>query len=109
MRAHRRTAHGIDLDTHAIREFCQKWRILDLRVFGSILRDDFGPDSDIDFLADFPADADWDICDHMDMEEELAAIVGRRVDLVSRSAIEASRNRFYIKEILGTAEPIGAN
>lgn len=102
------TVHGIDLDTPAIHEFCRKWEILDLRVFGSYLRDDFGPDSDIDFLADFPSDAEWDICDHMDMEEELAAIVGRPVDIISRSAVDASRNRFYIKEILGTAEPIGA-
>jgi predicted nucleotidyltransferase len=102
------TAHGIDLDSEAIRSFCAKWKIRELSVFGSILRDDFRPDSDIDFLADFEMNAGWDAFDHMDMEEELAKIVGRKVDLVGRSAIEASRNRFYKKEILSTAEPIRA-
>ncbi len=67
--------HGIDLDSLALHAFCDKWKIVELRVFGSILRDDFRPDSDIDFLADFDPDADWDLFDHMDMEEELAAIV----------------------------------
>ncbi len=101
-------AHGIDLDSPAIREFCRKWKIRELKVFGSILRDDFRPDSDIDFLADFDEDCEWDLFDHVDMKVELAGIVGREVDLVSRSGVEASRNRFYIKEILGTAESIHA-
>src|SRR5438445_12120793 len=99
-------AHGIDLGSAAIREFCRKWKIRELRVFGSILRDDFGPQSDVDFLADFLHEQDWDLFDHFDMEEELTAIVGRPVDLVSRSAVDASRNRFYKKEIRLTAEPI---
>src|SRR5712692_3511361 len=102
------TAHGINLNSEAIRDFCARWRIKELSVFGSILRDDFRPDSDVDFLADFDEDAEWGICDHMDMEEELGTIVGRKVDLVGRSAIEASRNRFYKKEILSTAEPVSA-
>ena len=101
-------AHGIDLGSEAIREFCRKWKIRELRVFGSILRDDFGPQSDVDFLADFLDEEDRDLSDHFDMEEELAAIIGRPVDLVSRSAVEASRNRFYKKEILSTSEPIHA-
>ena len=100
------TVNGFDLVTHTLREFCAKWKIKELRVFGSILRDDFRPDSDIDFLVEFEDDADWELFDHFDMEEELAAIVGRKVDLVSRSSIEASRNRFRKKEILSTAEPV---
>jgi hypothetical protein len=99
-------AHGIDLGQDAIRQFCDKWKIRELRVFGSILRDDFRADSDVDFLADFDEDVERDAFDHMDMEDELANIVGRKVDLVSRSAVEASGNRFYIREILGKAELI---
>lgn len=100
--------HGIDLDSDAIRAFCRKWKIREMSVFGSILRDDFGPDSDIDFLIDHEEDADWDLFDHFDMEEELAGIVRRNVDLVDRGAIENSRNRFRKREILSTAEPIHA-
>ena len=102
------TLHGIDLGTEALGQFCRKWKIRELSVFGSILRDDFRPESDIDFLVEFEKDAEWDLFDRMDMEDELAQIVGREIDLVSKSAIEASRNRFYKKEILGTAEPIHA-
>jgi predicted nucleotidyltransferase len=99
-------AHGIELDTEAIRDFCRRWKIRELSVFGSILRDDFRPDSDVDFLVDFDEDAEWDLFDHFDMEEELAEVVGRRVDLVARAVIEQSRNRLRKREILSTAEPI---
>lgn len=101
-------AHGIDLNTEAIRDFCRKWKIRELSVFGSILRHDFRPDSDIDFLVDYEASAEWDLFDRCDMEEELAGIVGRTVDLVDRGAIEASRNRLRKREILSTAEQIVA-
>ena len=102
-------AHGIDLGTPALRDFCRKWKFRELAVFGSILRDDFRPDSDIDFLADFHEDAEWDMFDHMEMEEQLAGIVGRRVDIVSRPAVERSRNRFRKKHILSTAETVIAD
>ena len=98
--------HGINLETSALEEFCRRWKISDLRVFGSILRDDFDAESDVDFLADFDDTIERDAFDHMEMEDELASIVGRKVDLVSRSAIEASGNRFYLKEIFATAEPV---
>ena len=100
--------HGIDLDSLAIREFRAKWKVRELGVFGSILRDDFRPDSDIDFLIEFQPDSEWDLFDHMDMEEELARIVGREVDLLTRYSVETSENRFYKREILSTAELIDA-
>ena len=100
--------HGIDLDSPAIREFCSKWRINELCVFGSILTDNFRENSDVDFLADFGKDPDWDLCDHMDMEDELSVIVGREVDLITRYSVESSANRFRKEEILSTAEPVCA-
>jgi len=93
-------AHGIDLNSQAIRVFCRKWNIVELSVFGSILREDFRPDSDVDFLADFDPAAQWDLCDHMDMKEELGLIVGREVDLLTKYSVISSGNRFYKKAIL---------
>lgn len=101
-------AHGIDLNTPEIAAFCRRWKIRELRVFGSILRDDFRQDSDIDFLAEYNDDADWDLRDHMNMEDELAALLGREVDVLDREGVEASSNRFLKREILRSAERVYA-
>ena len=100
MRAH------IALDQEKIAEFCQRWKITEFALFGSVLRDDFRPDSDVDVLATFASDADWSLFDHVDMQEELSALFGRKVDLVSRRAIERSDNWIRRKAILNTAEQI---
>jgi hypothetical protein len=89
-----------------LEEFCRRWGITEVALFGSVLRDDFGPDSDIDLLARFSPEARWSIFDHIDMEDELAEIFGRKVDLVSRSAIEESENTRRKKAILNSAEVI---
>ncbi len=101
--------HGIDLNSHAIHEFCRKWKIKELCIFGSILRDDYRPDSDIDLLADYEQDAEWDLFDHMEMEEDLGQIVGRSVDVLDRIGVETCRNRFLKSEILSSIEPIHAS
>jgi len=85
--------------------FCRRWRIAELRVFGSALREDFRPDSDLDLLVRFAPDADWSLLDHVAMEEELTEIVGRKVDLVSQRAVERSSNWIRRKAILESAEP----
>jgi len=99
-------SHGIELNSEVIREFCRKWKIKELCVFGSFLRDDFGPDSDIDFLLEHDDDAEWDLFDSLRMQDELAEIVGRPVDLVDRHAMEHGGNRFVTKQILDSAEPV---
>ncbi|HET6387286.1 MAG TPA: nucleotidyltransferase domain-containing protein [Armatimonadota bacterium] len=100
--------HGIDLDSGAIQMFCEKWKIKRLSVFGSILRDDFGPDSDVDFVAEYEEDADWDLLDCLRAQEELQSIIGRKVDLLERAGIDSSANRFLKKEILSTLETVHA-
>ncbi len=100
--------HGIDLNSRAIREFCIKWKVTELSVFGSILRDDFRPDSDVDFLVSYDRDAEWDLSDLIIMRDELAHVVGRPVDLISRATVERSDNRFIKKEVLSTSEPVFA-
>lgn len=85
--------------------FCRRWKIVELDFFGSVLRDDFGSASDVDVLVTFAPDAVWSLFDHVRMEEELGELLGRRVDLVSRRAIERSPNWIRRDAILGSLEP----
>jgi len=98
----------IDLPDERIAAFCRKWRIIELAVFGSVLRPDFGPESDIDVLIAFSADANWGLFDHVRMEQELSETLQRPVDLVSRRAVESSHNWVRRNEILRTAEVVYA-
>lgn len=86
-----------------IARFCQRWNIEELAVFGSVLRDDFGPDSDVDIIVAFAADADWGLLDHVKMQQELQAILQRDVDLITKRALEKSQNWLRRNEILKTA------
>ena len=98
----------IRLDREKIAGFCRKWKITELALFGSVLRDDFKPHSDVDVLVTFAADAQWTLFDLAHMEEELAGIVRRKVDLISRRGIERSPNYIRKKAILSSAEVIHA-
>jgi len=86
-----------------IEAFCRKWRIVRLELFGSVLRDDFDEASDIDVLVTFASDARWTFRDDLAMEEELARLFGRHVDLVERAQVERSRNWVRRKAILDGA------
>jgi uncharacterized protein len=98
----------ISLKREEIAAFCQQWQTAELAFFGSVLQDDFRPDSDVDVLVTFAPRVEWSLFDHIAMEEELSAILGRKVDLVSRRAIERSSNWIRRKTILETAEPFYA-
>ena len=95
----------IPLDYERMAEFCRKWRIVELSLFGSVLRDDFGPASDVDLLVTFAPNAEWSLLDHVAMEEEISEVLGRKVDLVSRRAIERSENWIRRRAILESAQP----
>jgi predicted nucleotidyltransferase len=99
----------IPIPTAQLDEFCRRWKIAELCVFGSALREDFRPDSDLDLLVTFAPEADWSLLDHVTMEEELSGIVARKVDLVSQRAIERSSNWIRRKAILESAEPYFAS
>lgn len=101
-----RARERIGLPPAALQDFCRRWRIAELAVFGSVLRDDFGPHSDLDVLVRWAPDAAWSILDHVRMEEELAQLVGRRVELVSRDAVEASPNWIIRRGLLGSARQL---
>ena len=96
----------VSIPNDRIAAFCRANGIAGLALFGSALRDDFGPDSDIDILVRFEADARPTLFDFDRMERELAAIFGREVDLVSWRAIERSANAIRRDAILNAAAPI---
>ena len=89
-----------------LQEFCRRWQIVELALFGSVLRDDFGPDSDVDVLVSFAEDAGHSLFELDDMESELREIFGREVDLVTRRGIESSPNYLRRNAILRSAEII---
>ena len=99
---------NIDVPEEKITKFCKKWKIREFALFGSVLRDDFGPNSDIDVLVTFAEDAKYTLFDVVHMEEELKDIMKRNVDLVSRRGIESSRNYIRKNAILDSAKAIYA-
>jgi hypothetical protein len=80
-------------------------RITELALFGSVLRDDFGPESDVDVLVTFAEDAPWDCYDLVEISDALSALFGRPVDLVERKALV---NPFRRREILKRVEVLYA-
>lgn len=104
-----RLALPIELPYEALEDYCRRWKINKLEVFGSILRDDFGPDSDVDFLVTFDPDAHWTLFNMVHAEEELAAIIGRPVDIVERDCIERSKNWMRRRLILTNTRTLYVN
>jgi predicted nucleotidyltransferase len=96
----------IPIDRDQIERFCRKWLITELALFGSVLREDFRPDSDVDVLVRFAPQARWGLFDLCRMEEELRSMLGRQVDLVEREAVEQSENYIRRHAVLSTAEPV---
>ena len=96
----------IHIPHEAIVAFCERWQITEFALFGSVLREDFGPESDADVMVTFASEAGHSLFDHVDMQEELSEIFQRKVDLISRKGITESRNYIRRKEILNSAETI---
>lgn len=84
-----------------IAEFCRKWKVRRFSLFGSVLREDFGPDSDVDVLVSFQPDSTWDLLDMVDMRDELVTLFGREVDLVEEEGLQ---NPFRRSNILSTRQ-----
>lgn len=95
----------ISIPNEKIVKFCRKWKIREFALFGSVLREDFRPESDVDVLVSFSPDADWSLLDHIEIQQELETILNHKVDVVSRRAIERSDNWIRRKAILESAVP----
>jgi predicted nucleotidyltransferase len=96
---------GIPIDHERLADFCRQWRVIEFALFGSILRDDFRPDSDIDVLVTFEPGAPWSLWDLSRMRAELEEMFGRSVDLVEKKGL---RNPFRRQAILSDARVIYA-
>jgi predicted nucleotidyltransferase len=92
-----------------IEEFCRRHRIHELALFGSVLREDFRPDSDVDVLVEFEPEVHHGLFALVRMQSELEEILGRRVDVIEKLAIEKSRNYIRRKTILSSVETIYAS
>ena len=99
-------AARIGASMSAIKALCGRWQVEELALFGSALRDDFGPDSHIDFLVRFKAGRTPGLIVVAKMRRELAELCNRRVDLVHRPMIERSRNYIRRKRILESARVV---
>lgn len=86
-----------------LRSICERWQIREFAVFGSVLRDDFSSDSDVDLLLSFEDSAPWSLWELYDLRVELEAVLGRKVDIVEPEAI---RNPYRQKSILGSKKVI---
>jgi uncharacterized protein len=95
----------IPLPLEAIEALCRKWRVCEFALFGSVLREDFSPESDVDVLVTFDPEAPWSAWDLIEMREELQALLGRNVDLVEKNAV---RNPFRRREILRSHQVVYA-
>lgn len=96
----------VSIPEEDITAFCQRWSITELALFGSILREDFNNQSDVDLLVTFAPEARTTFFDMVHMQDELKEIFGRDVDLVSRRGIEECRNYIRRRAILHSAEVV---
>jgi uncharacterized protein len=95
----------LPVDEARLDEYCRRWRIAKLELFGSMLHQP-SKALDVDLLVTFAPGARWGLFEHERMERELSDLLGRKVDLVSRRAIESSENVLRRNSILGDAVPV---
>ena len=98
----------IPIDDQRVRDFCRKYGIIELSLFGSVLRPDFRPDSDVDVLVTFAPNVRYSLFKLARMQRELSAILGREADIVERSEVESSENIVRRRSVLQSAQRVYA-
>jgi predicted nucleotidyltransferase len=96
---------NIHINKEKIAAFCRKWKITEFSLFGSVLREDFRADSDVDVLVSIEQGVGWSLFDIVEMQDELKMILGRDVDLVEKGAV---RNPFRRHSIMANREVLYA-
>ena len=99
---------NVEVTHEQIAAFCQKWQIVEFELFGSVLSDDFRPDSDVDVLVTFAPGSAHRLGDLLAMEDELQLLFRRNVDLVKRKLVEDNPNYITRNNILRSAQRIYA-
>jgi predicted nucleotidyltransferase len=98
---------NLTLPQDRIAALCEKYQVEELSLFGSVLRDDFGPESDVDLLVAFKnGDAGPWMAKVFALEKDLAALLGRKVDVATKEGVEQSKNRITRPAILDSAQVI---
>ena len=100
------TKARIQVPLDDIKAFAERWGVEEFALFGSVLRDDFSPDSDVDVIVTFKPGSSVDLFGLVQMEEELKIVFGRSVDLVTAESVESSRNYIRKREILRSMEKV---
>jgi predicted nucleotidyltransferase len=100
------TTVQLPIPEREIAAFCKRWKVTELSLFGSAVRDDFSTESDVDALISFSSQSEWGLFDHIQMKQELNTIFGRNVDLITRRALEQSHNELLRAEILESTQVI---
>jgi hypothetical protein len=101
-----KSSPNIQIPQDRIAELCRRWKISELALFGSVLREDFRPDSDVDVLVTFSPGTRRSLFDLVHLQDEMETLLNRKVDLVERKAVERSENYIRRKHILNSAEAV---
>lgn len=96
----------IGVSKDKVETFCRRNHIRSLAFFGSVLRDDFGPNSDVDVLVEFEQGQEPDLMEIVAVENELSEILGHKVDMVERQSVEKSENYIRQRHILQSMEAV---
>ncbi len=94
----------INISEQAISDFCKRWHIEDLALFGSVVREDFNSDSDVDVLISLPPDVFPSVTEWLAMIRELSSIFGRPVDLLTRATVERDHNSLFKASVLNSTQ-----
>ena len=97
---------SVDIPVEPLNEFCHRWKVSELAVFGSALHENYSLESDLDLLISFKKDAQWGLFDLVNMESELGIIFNKEIDLVEKNAVTNSANYIRRKGILDDAQII---
>lgn len=96
------------LSPEFLAEFCERYQIEELAVFGSAIREDFRPDSDVDFLVTYASDKRREPWFGLPEQDEMEELLGRKVDWLTKKTVERSRNPFFRREVLNHYEVLYA-
>ena len=97
---------SVDIPVEHLHDFCQRWKVSELAVFGSALNENYPIESDLDLLISFEKDVQWGLFDLVNMELELGKIFDKNIDLVEKRAVTNSENYLRRRGILDNAQII---